>query len=67
MDTPTPAPAESRGRGLTAADALQLGGVSQSTFYRGTDPAPNAQEFYGLFNGDGRPKKVADAFSLWRD
>ncbi|MBL0088599.1 MAG: hypothetical protein IPP44_18820 [Ideonella sp.] len=46
---------------------LQLGGVSQSTFYRGTDPAPNAQEFYGLFNGDGRPKKVADAFSLWRD
>lgn len=46
---------------------LQNGGVAQSTFYRGTDPAPNSPEFYGLFYGDGRAKKVADAFSLWRD
>ena len=46
---------------------LQGAGVTQSTFYRGTDPAPNAPEFYGMFYGDGRTKKVADAFSLWRD
>lgn len=46
---------------------LQGAGVAQSTFYRGTDPAPNVPEFYGMFNGDGRAKKIADAFSLWRD
>lgn len=46
---------------------LQGAGVTQSTFYRGTDPAPNSPEFYGMFYGDGRTKKVADAFSLWRD
>lgn len=46
---------------------LQGAGVTQSTFYRGTDPAPNSPEFYGMFYGDGRAKKVADAFSLWRD
>ena len=46
---------------------LQNAGVAQSTFYRGTDPAPNSPEFYGMFYGDGRSKRVADAFSLWRD
>ncbi len=46
---------------------LQGAGVTQSTFYRGTDPAPNVPEFFGIFNGDGRAKKIADAFSLWRD
>lgn len=46
---------------------LQNAGVRQSTFYRGTDPAPNSPEFYGMFYGDGRAKKVAEAFSLWRD
>ncbi|MBI5259900.1 MAG: hypothetical protein HY855_25595 [Burkholderiales bacterium] len=46
---------------------LQNGGVKQSTFYRGTDPTPTFAEFYGMFYGDGRAKKVADAFSLWRD
>jgi hypothetical protein len=46
---------------------LQGAGVTQSTFYRGTDPAPNSPEFYGMFYGDGRTKKVADAFALWRD
>lgn len=46
---------------------LQNAGVKQSTFYRGTDPAPNSPEFYGMFYGDGRAKKVAEAFSLWRD
>lgn len=46
---------------------LQKNGVRQSTFFRGTDPAPNAGEFYGIFYGDGRSKKIADAFSLWRD
>lgn len=46
---------------------LQANGVVQSTFYRGTDPAADAGEFYGIFYGDGRSKKVADAFSLWRD
>ena len=53
---------------MTAARIqLQLGEVAQSTFYRGTDPAPDAGEFYGVFYGDGRAKKVAEAFSLWRD
>ena len=46
---------------------LQGAGVAESTFYRGSDPAPNSPEFYGIFYGDGRPKKVAEAFSLWRD
>ncbi len=46
---------------------LQGAGVAQSTFYRGTDPAANVPEFFGMFNGDGRSKKIAEAFSLWRD
>lgn len=46
---------------------LQGAGVTQSTFYRGVDPAPNVPEFYGMFYGDGRTKRVAEAFSLWRD
>lgn len=45
---------------------LQGAGVTQSTFYSGTDPAPNVPEFYGMFNGDGRTKKIAEVFSLWR-
>lgn len=47
--------------------ALQGAGVAQSTFYRGTDPSPTSNEFYGMLLGNGTPKKVGDAFGLWRD
>jgi hypothetical protein len=39
--------------------------VEESCFYRGADPAPDVPTFYGLFYADGRPKKMALAFSLW--
>lgn len=51
---------------LTAAwIAMQEGGVAESCFYRGADPSLDLPTFYGLFYADGRPKKVALAFSLW--
>ncbi|MCR4438044.1 MAG: hypothetical protein QHJ34_03275 [bacterium] len=51
---------------LTAAwIAMQQEGVAAATFYRGPDPAADAPTFYGMFYADGRPKRVARAFSLW--
>lgn len=51
---------------LTAAwIAMQEGGVDVATFCRGVDPEPGLPFFYGLFFGDGSPKRVALAFSLW--
>ncbi|MDZ7385674.1 MAG: hypothetical protein ONB07_06065 [candidate division KSB1 bacterium] len=39
--------------------------VAVATLYRGPDPAVDAPTFYGMFYADGRPKRVALAFSLW--
>ncbi|HPP12873.1 MAG TPA: hypothetical protein PKW42_09090, partial [bacterium] len=51
---------------LTAAwIAMQEMGIAVSTIYRGTDPAMEAPEFYGIFYADGTPKRTALAFSLW--
>jgi hypothetical protein len=51
---------------MTAAwISMQDGGVEESCFYRGADPALDVPTFYGLFYADGRPKKMALAFSLW--
>lgn len=51
---------------LTAAwIAMQKSGIDVSTFYRGPDPDINVKTFYGMFFADGRPKKIALAFSLW--
>jgi hypothetical protein len=51
---------------LTAAwIAMQRNDIAVSTFYRGSDPSMDAVEFYGLFYADGKPKRVALAFSLW--
>ena len=44
---------------------LQQNDVEVSTFYRGPDPDIRAPTFYGMFYADGRPKRVALAFSLW--
>ncbi len=52
---------------LTAAwIALQKTGVAEATFYSGIDPVPGLPAGYGLLYGDGSPKPVARAFSLWR-
>jgi len=45
--------------------AMQESGITVSTFYRGPDPDIKAPEFYGMFYADGKPKKIAFAFSLW--
>ena len=51
---------------LTAAwIAMQDNGVAVSTFYRGSDPDMDAVEFYGIFYANGKPKRIALAFSLW--
>ncbi|MBI5304634.1 MAG: hypothetical protein HY868_21050 [Chloroflexi bacterium] len=51
---------------LTAAwIAMQQNGVAVATFYRGPDPALDAPTFYGMFYADGKPKRIALAFSLW--
>jgi len=44
---------------------LQQEGVAVSTFYKGTDPSIDVPAFYGMFYADGRPKRIALAFSLW--
>lgn len=60
-----------KARGATLLSAawinLQEQGVSQSLFYRGTDPAIDAPTWYGLFYADGNPKKIAQAFGLWSE
>jgi len=51
---------------LTAAWInLQEQNVAASLIYRGTDPSIRTPEFYGIFYADGKPKRVALAFSLW--
>lgn len=51
---------------LTAAwIAMQDQGITVSTFYRGSDPAMDAVEFYGIFYANGQPKRIALAFALW--
>lgn len=51
---------------ITAAwIAMQQNGVTASMLYRGTDTSPDLPTFYGLFRADGRPKSLAEAFSLW--
>ena len=52
---------------LSAAwiELQQQNDVEVSTFYRGPDPDIRAPTFYGMFYADGRPKRVALAFSLW--
>lgn len=58
------------GRGaaiVTAAQiVLQEEGIVSSCLYRGPDPSVNAPQFYGIFHADGRPKRAALAFSLWK-
>ena len=53
---------------LTTASwiALQMGGVDQSLFYRGSDQGTYPSAFYGLFWGDGRAKPAGWAALLWR-
>lgn len=52
---------------LTAAwVAMQKNGVAVATFYRGPDPDIRAPTFYGMFYADGKPKRIALAFSLWK-
>lgn len=46
---------------------LQEQGVSQSLFYRGTDPSMDAPSWYGLFYADGSAKKIAQVFALWSE
>lgn len=59
------------GRGsavLTAAwITLQEQGIAQAFFYRGTDSNAADPTWYGLFYADGRPKRIALAFSLWAE
>ncbi len=51
---------------LTAAwVAMQENNIAVSTFYRGPDPAMDATTFYGMFYANGKPKRIALAFSLW--
>jgi xylan 1,4-beta-xylosidase len=53
---------------LTAAwITLQSSGVDQAFVYRGNDPSITFPEFFGIFYADGRPKKIAQAFSLWSE
>ncbi len=39
--------------------------VDLATFYRGNDTALGMPDFFGLYYGDGAPKKIAQAFALW--
>ncbi|MBN1485940.1 MAG: hypothetical protein JXA37_14600 [Chloroflexia bacterium] len=53
---------------LTAAwISLQQQGVAESLFYRGNDSSAEMATWYGLFYADGRPKRIALAFSLWSE
>lgn len=58
-----------KGKGAALASAfwieLQNNRTDVSTFFRGNDTSMNLVTFYGLYQADGAPKKVADAFSLW--
>jgi len=47
--------------------AMQNNNISIATIYRGTDPEINFPEFYGIFFGDGNPKKLGLAFELWSE
>ncbi len=52
---------------LTAAwIAMQKSGVAEAAFYSGIDPVPGLPAGYGLLYGDGSPKPVGRAFSLWK-
>lgn len=57
-----------RGSALVTASwiALQMGGVDQSLFYRGSDAGTYPSAFYGMFWGDGRAKPAASAALLWK-
>ncbi len=44
---------------------MQENEVAVSLFYRGFDPRADLPSSYSLFYGDGRPKLIALAFSLW--
>ncbi len=44
---------------------LQEERVAVSAFYKGPDPSIDVPGFYGMFYADGRPKRMALAFSLW--
>lgn len=46
---------------------LQQSDVAVSCFYRGPDPSIDAPSFYGMWYADGTPKKVGEAFALWRE
>jgi hypothetical protein len=41
--------------------------MEQSLFYRGPDPSMNAPFFYGIYYANGQPKKIAQAWSLWKE
>jgi hypothetical protein len=41
--------------------------VEQTLFYRGPDPSMNAPFFYGIYYANGQPKKVAQAWALWKE
>ncbi|MFZ6029206.1 MAG: GH39 family glycosyl hydrolase [Chloroflexota bacterium] len=52
---------------LTAAwIAMQQNGVTEALFYRGPDPSMNLTTFYGMFYANGQPKRIAQAFPLWK-
>lgn len=57
-----------RGSALATASwiALQMGGVDQSLFYRGSDQGTYPSAFYGMFWGDGRAKPAGWAALLWK-
>ncbi len=41
--------------------------VAQTLFYRGPDPSMDAPFFYGIYYANGQPKKIAQAWALWKD
>lgn len=41
--------------------------VAETLFYRGPDPSMDAPFFYGIYYANGQPKKVAQAWALWKD
>jgi hypothetical protein len=47
--------------------AMQKAGVEAATFYRGNDPSMDEVAFYGMFYANGKPKRIALAFSLWSE
>ncbi|MCC7478789.1 hypothetical protein IT575_10070 [bacterium] len=46
---------------------LQQSDVAVSCFYRGPDPNIEVPSFYGMWYADGTPKKIGEAFALWRE